>query len=309
MKKIGFLVGADGEMINALIERINSLNIKGVKAELATIGGVKINEKPEYSVIFDNVSHDVPFYNSYLRNVAEKGTKVVNLTAKQFIEDYFMYHAICESLKIKTPRTIALPSKQHPAGINSDYMYNLAYPLPWNEIFEYTGFPACIKPNRYNLFYKPHIIYNTNEFFSIYDLTGSELMLLQEYIDYDCYCRVYSIGDKQRIIKYDPHQALKTKFCDGEADVPPALAKKIKANALKFNKKTNIDFNAIEVAVKDGEPYFTEFINLDPYTSSNIIKKDNFNWVLDSLADMLISMCEEESFTQIPEKRIKKIDK
>lgn len=295
MKKIGFLTGMDSELTFDLMENINSRGLKNVKAELIKTGGITLNNKCEYDVILDRVSHDVPFFVSYLKSAEEQGVKILNFEVINSPEDYFQLYCKLDKLKIKIPKTVVLPSKHHPPGTNAEFMKNFIYPLNWEEIFEYVGFPAYIKPNRYNIFAKSHIVYNEREFFSIYDLTGSDVMLIQEYIEYDEYYRIYNIGSKQqRIMNYDPNLQLKARFTDGQAQLDKDLEKKIKSAALKINKAFNVEFNAIEIALKNGEPYFTEFINIDPYSSMDILKPDNYNWLLENLADFLIQKLDKK---------------
>ncbi len=289
MKKIGFLTGLDSELTFDLMENINSKGLTNIKAELIKTGGLTLNQKFDYNLILDRVSHDVPYFISYLKAASEQGVKILNYEVINSPEDYYLLYYKLDKLKINIPRTVILPSKNHPAGTNAEFMKNFIYPLNWEEIFDYVGFPAYIKPNRYNIFAKSHIIYNPREFFSIYDLTGSEVMLLQEFIKYDEYYRIYNIGkNQQRIMKYDPNLQLKFRFEDGIAKIDKTLEKIIKTTALKINNAFKVEFNAIEIAIKDGVPYFTEFINIDPYSSMDILKPDNYNWLLENLADYLI---------------------
>ena len=43
------------------------------------------------------------------------------------------------------PKTVILPHKSHPPGTTDRSMRNLVYPLDWEEVFEYIGFPAFLK--------------------------------------------------------------------------------------------------------------------------------------------------------------------
>ena len=64
MKTIGVLFGVENTFPGALVERINALEIDGIRAEFVQVGGVVMAEPCPYDVIVDRISHDVPFYRS-----------------------------------------------------------------------------------------------------------------------------------------------------------------------------------------------------------------------------------------------------
>jgi len=70
MKKIGILFGQERTFPQAFVERINSKNVDGIKAEPVRIDKVMQGEPTEYSVIIDRISQDVPFFRAYLKNAA-----------------------------------------------------------------------------------------------------------------------------------------------------------------------------------------------------------------------------------------------
>ena len=65
MKKIGILFGVENSFPSALVEQINARNPAGIQAEFVLTGAVALNQAPHYAVIFDRISHDVPFYRAY----------------------------------------------------------------------------------------------------------------------------------------------------------------------------------------------------------------------------------------------------
>ena len=44
------------------------------------------------------------------------------------------------------PKTVLLPSYEHPEDTTSDSFSNLVSPLDWENMFGYVGFPAFMKP-------------------------------------------------------------------------------------------------------------------------------------------------------------------
>ena len=68
MKKIGVLFGMENSFPGALVERINSLHVDGIRAEFVETGAVLLDKPAPYSVIVDRISHDIPFYRAYLKH-------------------------------------------------------------------------------------------------------------------------------------------------------------------------------------------------------------------------------------------------
>src|SRR6478736_4154916 len=146
MKKIGVLHGKERSFPEALVARINSKNISGIVAEPVKIDMVAQGEPTEYAVIFDRISQDVPFYRAYLKNAALCGTAVINNPFWWSADEKFFNNCLATQIGVPVPKTVLLPSYEHPTDTNTDSFSNLAFPMDWKGIFEYVGFPAYMKP-------------------------------------------------------------------------------------------------------------------------------------------------------------------
>jgi len=318
MKKIGILYGMEFEFPEKLVETINSKKPQGIKAELIKTGTLRIDEIPDYSVILDRVSHEVPFYKSFLKQALLNGTKVINNPFWNAYDNNYFQNTIAVKFGFNVPRTVALPTKEHPYGTNSDFMRNLMFPLLWDEVFEYTGFPAIIKPNKEHAGKSEFVVYNPEEFFAAYDLTGNIVMILQQYIEFDLNFICYTIGGKDvRVMNFDPKKPYNLRFPGITGDIDEKLKKEIGDICLKISSIFGLEFNAIEVGVKDNIPYIKNFYNPSPFSDSKYIKEDNFEWLIEKSSDFLIGeasktrtkprklMPSEFLFGQLPEKQIK----
>src|SRR5450631_3528622 len=146
MKKIGILFGKERSFPEAFVERINSKNIDGITAEPVHINKVMQGESSGYAVIIDRISQDVPFYRAFLKNAALCGTAVVNNPFWWSADEKFFNNALATKIDVAVPRTVLLPSHDHPTDTSGNSFRNLAYPLDWEGIFRYVGFPAYFKP-------------------------------------------------------------------------------------------------------------------------------------------------------------------
>ena len=76
-KRVGLMVGREWSFPPKFIEEVNRRD-QGVVAEFVKIGASAMNEPCPYDVIVNRISHEVPYYRSYIKNAVLQGTKVVN---------------------------------------------------------------------------------------------------------------------------------------------------------------------------------------------------------------------------------------
>ena len=146
MKKIGILFGKERSFPMAFVERINSKAIPEISAEPVRISKAMQGEPSGYSVIVDRISQDVPFYRTWLKNAALTGTAVINNPFWWSADDKYFNNCLMTQVGIPIPKTVILPSRDLPSDTSDESFSNLEYPLDWNSIFSYVGFPAYMKP-------------------------------------------------------------------------------------------------------------------------------------------------------------------
>lgn len=289
MKKIGILFGQENTFPQAFVERVNSKKVDGIKAEFVKINKVIQGEPVEYDVIIDRISQDIPFYRSYLKNAALTGTAVINNPFWWSADEKFFNNALATKIGVQVPKTVLLPSNQHPPDTNEMSMRNLEYPLDWEGIFEYVGFPAFFKPFAGGGWKNVYKIHDRDEFFRIYNSTGTLVMMLQEAIEFTDYFRCYCLDRRDvRIMQYDPNQPHHLRYVRNPKPVESKLLKRMEEDVLKINNALGYDFNTVELAVRDGIPYAIDFGNPAPDADLYSVGEENFEWVVEAAANMAI---------------------
>jgi glutathione synthase/RimK-type ligase-like ATP-grasp enzyme len=109
LKRIGIMIGREWSWAPAFIEEVAKREA-GVQAEFVKVGGTRMNEANPYAVIVDRISHEIPYYRTYLKNAALQGTIVVNNPFWWSADDKFFGACLLDKLGIPHPRTVALPS-------------------------------------------------------------------------------------------------------------------------------------------------------------------------------------------------------
>lgn len=288
MKKIGVLHGMERSFPEAFINRVNSKKMEGIVAEAVYIDKVAQALPTEYAVIIDRISQDVPFYRAYLKNAALMGAAVVNNPFWWSADDKFFNNCLAIKVGVPVPKTVVLPSYQHPDDTSADSFSNLASPLDWDRMLGYVGFPAFMKPYAGGGWKHVYKIHDSEELFAKHAETGQLVMLLQEAIEFDSYFRCYCLGGKYvRIMHYEPRNPPHLRYVANHI-VTPELMKTMSQYVLKLNHALGYDFNTVELAVRDGIPYAIDFGNPAPDADKNSVGEENFEWVVENAANMAI---------------------
>jgi len=289
MKKIGILFGQERSFPEAVIERINQKAEKGITAEAVKIEKILQNQPLGYSVIIDRISQDVPFYRASLKNAAITGTAVINNPFWWSADEKFFNNSLAEQIGVPVPKTALIPSRQHPTGTTGESFSNLAMPLDWDAIFEYTGFPAYMKPYDGGGWRDVYKLHDKEDFFDKHSGTDQLVMLLQEEIIFDEYFRVYCIGGKHvRIMQYDPRNPHHLRYAVDSKPLSEKLLKTVEEYTLRLCQYLGYDFNTVEFAVRDGVPIAIDFCNPAPDADIKSVGQENFDWVVETTANYAI---------------------
>ena len=288
MKKIGILHGKERSFPDAFVERINSKKIPGIMAEPVKIDKVMQGEATEYAVIVDRISQDVPFYRAYLKNAALCGTAVINNPFWWSADEKFFNNCLATKIDVPVPKTVILPSRDLPDDTSDESFANLSYPLDWEGIFKYTGFPAYMKPFAGGGWKNVYKLDSIEDFFEKHAETKQLVMLLQEEIIFDEYYRCYCIGGKYvRIMPYEPRNPHHLRYVANFTPSPERL-KLMEEIVLRINHYLGYDFNTVELALRDGVPYAIDFCNPAPDAERTSVGEENFNWVVETAATFAI---------------------
>jgi len=285
VKKIG-IFSIKEDFANSLIHKINQMNVKDIRAEFALVGDTKLFERSPYCLIIDRLSYYVNYFSAYFKNAALMGTYIINNPFAQVGERFLNYHH-AKKMGVHVPRTVCLPSRlQHPACSTED-LRNLKYPLDWEELTDFVGFPAVLKPYEAFGYRDVYKVNSIDELIQAYNSTGKQVMILQQFIDYDLFVKIYVVGGEVLVVKYKP--STREHITDDEWD-KSLPGQKIIDSAKEFSKKMGFDFGAMEYAIKDGAPYAVNFINPSPNCRKETLGEENFDWLVEKLSTLAINL-------------------
>jgi glutathione synthase/RimK-type ligase-like ATP-grasp enzyme len=291
-KRIGLLFGMEDTFPWALMNEINELAKKN--GDAIECGSVKISfltqeQSFEDSVILDRISHEVPFYRTFLKCAVARGVEVVNNPIWWSADDKFFDNVVALAAGVAVPKTVLLPHKEHPPNTTSKSYRNLDM-VDWDRVFGYLGFPIFLKPANGGGWKDVYKCDTKDEFFLAYDKTRDLEMMAQEAVEFTDYYRCYVVGRKRvRVMPYAPKEAhhLRYAAAAGRA-VPAPMVERVTRDALALCRALGYDLNTVEFAVRDGIPYAIDFMNCAPDADRASVGEENFQWIVRAMTEYLL---------------------
>ena len=286
--KVGLIVGREWSFPPKFIEEVNRRDA-GVVADFVKLGPTAMAAPGDYAVLVDRISHEVPFYRSYLKYAVLQGVTVVNNPFMWTADDKFFGATLATKLGIASPKTILLPNKDYiPAISHQESLRNLAFPLDWDAVVRTVGLPCILKDAHGGGWKDVYICRTREELLAHYDQSGLRTMIVQEFIEWEQFVRCICLGQRDVLpIHYDPKAR---KYIVDPDYLSPALRDRIVADSLTLVGALGYDMNSIEWAVRDGVPYAIDFMNPAPDFDINSLTPEYFEWVVKHMADLVIRL-------------------
>jgi hypothetical protein len=289
-KKVGILVGRENTFPNALIEEINRRDA-GVSAEFVKLSGTRMAEPPAYAVIVDRISHEVPYYRTFLKTAMIGGTYVINNPFWWSADEKFTGATVATRIGVAHPASVALPSHAYIPDIHpTESLRNLEPRIPWEDhVAHVGGFPLILKPHSGGGFKQVFKLNSMEQLWQAYDQTGTECMMLQQFIDWQKYVRCWVVGREHVLVmKFDVSAPYPHRYFDEPGYLTAEEHARVTADALKLCRALGYDMNTVEFALVDGVPYAIDFTNPAPDADYYALKEKFFRWVVDHMADFCI---------------------
>jgi len=287
-KKVGLLVGREWSFPPKFIEEVNG-RAEGVSVDFVKLGAEHMDDPCEYSVIIDRISHEVPFYRTYLKHAVLQGCTVVNNPFMWSADDKFFGASLITKLGLASPKTAILPNKSYiPGIIPTESLRNLKYPLDWKALVEYVGMPCILKDAHGGGWKEVYVCRSIEELIHHYDNSGLLTMVVQEFIEWDQFIRCLCIGQEDVLpMKYDPRER---RYLVEHDHLSKELGGRIVRDALTIVRALGYDMNSIEFAVRGGIPYAIDFMNPAPDMDIYSLTPHYFEWAVKHMADMAVRL-------------------
>ena len=290
-KTVGLLVGREWSFPPAFIEEV-ARRKAGVTVEYARIGATSMDQPCPYDVLIDRISHEVPFYRTYLKKAVLDGVTVVNNPFMWSADDKFFGATLATKLGVASPRTVALPNKSYVPGIvPGESLRNLEFPLDWEGVARHVGMPCILKDAHGGGWKEVYVCRSLEELLHHYDNSGLLTMVVQEFIEWDQFVRCLCLGQEEILpMPYDPRDR---RYLVQAGYLSPELEARIVQDARTLVRALGYDMNSIEFAIRDGVPYAIDFMNPAPDMDVNSLTPTYFEWTVKEMADMAIRLAKQ----------------
>ena len=286
--KVGLIVGREWSFPPAFIEEVNNRD-EGVVAEFVKLGGTRMDDPSPYAVLIDRISHEVPYYRTYLKHAVLQGVTVVNNPFMWTADDKLFEASLATKLGVASPKTVALPNKDYVPGIvHDESLRNLIYPLDWQGIVDYVGMPCVLKDAHGGGWRDVWVCHTMDELIQHYNESGRMTMIVQEFIQYERFVRCLVLGQEEVLpMKYDPRER---KYHVEHEHLSPELGRRVVEDSLTLVRALGYDMDSMEWAIRDGIPYAIDFMNPAPDMDIYSLTPEYFAWTVQHMASMAINL-------------------
>ena len=288
-KRVGLLVGREWSFPPKFLEEVNRREA-GVTAEMVSIGAVAMDQPCPYDVIVDRISHEVPFYRTYLKQCVLEGVAVVNNPFMWTADDKLFGAALITKLGVASPKTVVLPNKDYVPGIVPQESLKNMQLVDWEGLVRTIGLPCVHKDAHGGGWRDVYICHSLEELIRRYDESGLLTMIVQEFIHFDQFVRCMCLGQEEILVmQYDPKGR---RYVPDDDYLAPALRERVIRDCRTIVRALGYDMNSIEFAIKDGVPYAIDFMNPAPDMDIYSLTPKYFDWVVTHMADLVIRLAQ-----------------
>ena len=286
MIRIGIISGQE-TFTQTLLEEFNRR--PGVEAEWCQLGPESLSNTCRYDVLIDRLSHCYEFYQAYLKKAALDGAYVINNPFRFLCDDKFFNYGLARRLGIPVPKTVLLPCKEYDERVlEREDLHNLKPEIDWGEVEKEIGFPAILKPFDGYGWREVYKVESLEQLISVYDESMMDVMMLQEFVDFEHYVRCFVVGcDSVLPTRYNPTER---RYIVDHEHLSPELGQQILDHCETLCRTLGYDMNTVEFAIRDVVPYAIDFMNPVPEAKPEVITPVYFSWLVQNLCDFSIKM-------------------
>ena len=287
--KIGLLCGREYSFPPAFIARVNEVGQPhGITAQMVKLGGTKMDAPAEFRVIVDRISHEVEYYRGALKHAVLQGSYVINNPFWWTADDKYFNYSVMSKLGVAIPRTVLLPQKGYPPDVDltAESLHNLEFPVDWDELLDYVGRPAILKPYSGGGWKHVYKVNDKKELLEAYDRTAPYCMTLQQFINFDKYVRCFTFGKTDITpVAYDPRER---RYVIDHEYLSPELGARVVRDARTINLALGYEMNTIEFAIEGDVPYAIDYLNPAPDFERDRITPFYFSHVVEKMTELVI---------------------
>ena len=278
--KVGILGSKYEAFINDVISRLGGAEIEflSFRQQKAPISG-------DYRVIVDRASFCHTFLKEIMKNLALRGTYIINNPFSTTTTNKVVEIGIGNPLGISFPKTIVLPG----TNLTEETEEWIAEPK-WEHIIEEIGLPCILKPFDGYAWTNVYTVNSIEELKQIYySMRPSQVMLAQRLIRYTDYYRAYCFNKKDVLfIKWIPKPFGMGQYVYSDLKPIENIKDTLTKLTIDLNICLDLDVNAVEWCIdKDGHPWVIDAFNEVPEINKEAIPEEYYKWMVQKFVECI----------------------
>jgi hypothetical protein len=238
-----------------------------IRAEHVMLHEVPLDYECKYKILIDRSSYMYPQAQGLFMGFAFRGVYVINnpFSFYYYLRNKDAGYLIARELGITIPKTFLLPPKVVPGFTQADYKYHRYF--DWDAMGRELGWPLVIKPAEGREAMGVHVVHNLGELLQRYDESGTQVMMLQQFVKspHPWQIRCLCIGRKIIPIKYIFRQHDASEYIFDECFLSSELGKKVIDTCKIINQVMGYEMNSVEFFISEqGELHAIDFNNPVP---------------------------------------------
>ena len=245
-----------------------------------------------YDVVIDRISHEVPFYRTWLKHAALQGVTVINNPFMWTADDKYFGATLAEANGVRSPKTWHFPTRSMCRGSSTtNRCATWSIRSTGRGSIRHVGLPCVLKDAHGGGWRDVYVCHSLDELIHHYDQSGMLTMVVQEFIEWSEFVRCICIGRQHILpIKYDPKER---KYHVSDTFLSLDMRARIISQSRTLVRALGYDMNSIEWAIRDGVPYAIDFMNPAPDFDINSLTPKYFEWAVRTMADVAIELALE----------------
>jgi len=238
-----------------------------VRSERVSIEPFELRQPMEYDVVVDRLTHWYTTSREWIKTAILMNDLYVynNPWSLQSNEKHTSYAAMTR-LGLDVPETWMLPPKSYDVSDDlEETLRRYAKLFSLEDIGERIGYPFFMKPYHGGGWKGVTKIDDAEALTRAYDVSGTELMNLQEAVlPHDHFVRTVGLGPQTRKVDYDPGAPLHDRYRMSTNFLSAGDASVLEDMTLTINSFFGWDFNSCEALRRDGVWHPIDFANACP---------------------------------------------
>jgi hypothetical protein len=162
----------------------------------------------------------------------------------------------------------------------------MKYPIDWDELLDYVGRPAILKPYSGGGWKHVYKVNDRHELLAAYEQTAPYCMTLQQFIHFDQYVRCFTFGKTDITpVAYDVKER---RYLVDHNYLSSEVGSRVVRDAQTINLALGYEMNTIEFAIQDGVPYAIDYLNPAPDFERDRITPFYFDMVIDKMSALVV---------------------